>query len=84
MNADPHRDTMKSGVPPPRQFEVHIAGGRHIHLKVAACDFEDMGRRMMRDRFLIGVIEAAHSDDGLGRTVLIPANRIDYVVDLDE
>lgn len=63
--------------------EVHVAGGRRLSLKVFADDFEDIARSMIRDRFLMGVFEAG-DDEIMERAILIPTNRIDYVVDLDE
>lgn len=84
MNIKPFCNTVQSGVPPPRQFEVHISGGRRINLKVVADDFEDVARRITRDRFLIGVFDASESDHVVERTILIPASRIDYVVDIDD
>lgn len=69
---------------PPRRAEVHIAGGRRVSLKVFADDFESMARQITRDRFLLGVVDAAENECVLERAILIPANRIDYVVDIDE
>jgi hypothetical protein len=73
-----------TGGDPQRRAEVHIAGGRRISLKVFADDFEDIARGMIRDRFLMGLFEADVQDQMMERAILIPANRIDYVVDLDE
>ena len=73
-----------SGGDPPRRAEVHIAGGRRISLKVFADDFEDIARGMIRDRFLMGVFEVDDPDQVMERAILIPTNRIDCVVDLDE
>jgi hypothetical protein len=67
-----------------RLAEVHIAGGRRISLKVFADGFEDIARGMIRDRFLMGVFEAGDHDQIMERAILIPTNRIDCVVDLDE
>ncbi len=72
------------GRDPPRRAEVHISGGRRINLRVLADGFEDMARQLTRDRFLLGVVDAPEDDHVPERAILIPANRIDYVVDLDE
>lgn len=67
-----------------RLAQVHISGGRRINLKVVADDFEDMARQLTRDRFLLGVVDAPEDDHVPERAILIPANRIDYVVDLND
>lgn len=72
------------GRDPPRSAEVHISGGRRINLKVVADDFEDMARQLTRDRFLLGVVDTPEDDHVPERAIMIPANRIDYVVDLND
>ena len=56
-----------------RLAQVHISGG-----------FEDMARQLTRDRFLLGVVDTPEDDHVPGRAILIPANRIDYVVDVND
>lgn len=67
-----------------RALQVRLAGGHHVTVQVQGCDLDDVAFRLARDRFIVGAFEV-ELDGNTGRKgILIPASRIDYIVDLDE
>ncbi len=67
-----------------RTLLVHMSGGKHIHLTMDVGGLDDVSERLRRERALIGQMTFSDDDGEHVREVLIPSNRIDFVVDADD
>lgn len=67
-----------------RALQVHLAGGHRVTVQVQGSDLDDVAFRLARDRFLVGALEVELEGNSARKGILIPASRIDYIVDLDE
>lgn len=69
---------------PGMKLLIHVSGGGRVHLQTDARDLGDIAECLRRERALVG--QMTFSDEHGERVcdVLIPSNRIDFVVDADD
>lgn len=66
-----------------RQYSIHLVGGGRISLQLPAADLEDVAHLLATQRHLVGRSPAEDpSSDGC--LALVPANRIQLVIDADD
>lgn len=65
-----------------REYAIHLVGGGAISLELEAVDLDDVAHLLSTRRHLIG---RALSDGAIGNgcLALVPANRIQLVIDAD-
>ncbi len=66
-----------------RTVEVHLEGGEQFWLWVAAGSFEEVADRLVRKRNLIGRFVGCARDEHDARRMIVPAEQIKLVVDID-
>ena len=62
---------------------IHVSGGGRVHLQLAAHNLDDVAERLRRERALVGQMTFSDDEGEHVRDVLIPSNRIDFVVNAD-
>lgn len=67
-----------------RALSVHVWGGQRIQLTMDVGGLDEVGERLRRERALIGQMIFSDDEGERVRDVLIPSNRIDFVVDADD
>lgn len=67
-----------------RELQVHVAGGRQVTVQIQGSNLDEVAFRLARDRFLVGTFDVELEGNSARKGILIPASRIDYIVDLDE
>ena len=72
------------GMSAPRvTVEVHLADGEQFWLWVAAGSFEEVADRLIRKRNLIGRFVGCARDEHDARRMIVPAEHIKLIVDID-
>lgn len=66
-----------------QSLAIYLAGGRCIDVVINASNMEEVAERLRRERVLIGQMSFTDEEGDHVRDVLIPSNRIDFVVDAD-
>lgn len=66
-----------------RTVEVHLADGEQFWLWVPAGSFDEVADRLVRKRNLVGRYVGCARDEHDARRIIVPAEQIKLVVDID-